>query len=62
MGTGLLDLRVMSVSRGRATIRATILADGLLLNLEPLGDYQELNLRGIIERLNRGADYRSDAL
>ena len=62
VGTGLLDLRVMSVSRGRATIRATVLADDLLLNLEPLGDYQELNLRGIIERLNRGADYRSDAL
>ena len=62
VGTGLLNLRVISVSRNRATIRATILADGLLLNLEPLGDYQELNLRGIIERLNRGADYRSDAL
>jgi hypothetical protein len=62
VGTGLLDLRLMSVSRGRATIRATILADGLLLNLEPLGDCQELNLRGVIERLNRGADYRSDAL
>ena len=61
VGTGLLDLRLMSVSRSRATIRATILADGLLLNLEPLGDCQELNLRGIIERLNRGADYRSDA-
>ena len=62
VGTGLLNLRVMSVSRSRATIRATILADGLLLNLEPLGDCRELNLRGIIERLNRGADYRSDAL
>ena len=62
VGTGLLHLRLMSVCRGRATIRATILADGLLLNLEPLGDCQELNLRRIIERLNRGADYRSDAL
>jgi len=62
VGTGLLDLRLMSVSRARATIRATILTDGLLLNLEPLGDCQELNLRDIIERLNRGADYRSDAL
>jgi len=62
VGTGLLDLRLISVSRGRATIRATILTDGLLLNLEPLGDCQELNLRRIIERLNRGADYRSDAL
>lgn len=62
VGTGLLDLRLMSVSRGRATIKATIKAEGLLLNLEPLGERQELNLRGIIERLNRGADYRSDAL
>jgi len=62
VGTGLLDLRLMSVSRGRATIRATILTDGLLLNLEPLGDCQELNLRRIIDTLNRGADYRSDAL
>ncbi len=62
VGTDLLDLRLISVCRGRATIRATILADGLFLNLEPLGDCQELNLRGIIERLNRGADYRSDAL
>ena len=62
VGTGLLDLRLMSVCRGRATIRATILADGLLLNLEPLSDGLELNLRRIIERLNRGGDYRSDAL
>jgi hypothetical protein len=62
VGTGLLDLRLLSVCRGRATIKATILSDGLLLNLEPLSDGQELNLRRIIERLNRGADYRSDAL
>ena len=62
VGSGLLDLRLMSISRGRATIRATIRADGLLLGLEPLGDHQELNLRRIIERLNRGGDYRSDAL
>ena len=62
MGTGLLDLRLVSVNRGRATIKTTILADGLLLNLEPLGDYQELNVRRIIDRLNQGADYRSDAL
>ncbi len=62
VGTGLLDLRLVSVNRGRATIKTTILADGLLLNLEPLGDYQELNLRRIIDRLNQGADYRSDAL
>jgi hypothetical protein len=62
VGTGLLDLRLMSVGRGRAAIKATIIADGLLLNFEPLGERQELNLRGIIERLNRGADYRIDAL
>ena len=62
VGTGLLDLRLMAVSRNRATIRATIIAEGLLLNLEPLGECQELNLRGIIERLDRGADYRIDAL
>ncbi len=62
VGTGLLNLRLMSVNRGRATIRATILADGLLLNLEPLGDCEQLNLHRIIERLNLGADYRSDAL
>jgi hypothetical protein len=62
VGTGLIDLRLMSVCRGRATIKATILADCLLLNLEPLGAPQELNLRRMIERLNQGADYRSDAL
>jgi hypothetical protein len=62
VGTGLIDLRLMSVCRGRATIKATILADGLLLNLEPLGAPQELNLRRMIERLNQGADYRSNAL
>ena len=65
VGTGLLDLRLLSLNRGRATIKATILADGLLLNMEPLGECQELNLRRIIERLNQGDDYRiprSDAL
>ena len=62
VGAGLLDLRLISVDRGRAVIKATIIAAGLLLNLEPLGECQELNLRRIIERLNRGADYRSDAL
>jgi len=62
VGTDLLDLRLMAVSQGRVTIRATIRADGLLLNLEPLGDCQELNLHLMIERLNQGADYRSDAL
>ncbi len=65
VGTGLLDLRLLALNRGRATIKATILADGLLLNMEPLGECQELNLRRIIERLNQGDDYRiprSDAL
>jgi hypothetical protein len=62
VGLGLIDLKLVSVSRGRATIKATILADRLLLITEPLCDSQELNLRSIIERLNRGEDYRSDAL
>ena len=62
VGTGLLELRLLSVTRGRATIRVTIMAKDLLLNLEPLGEGQEFNLRTIVERLNRGADYRSDAL
>ena len=62
VGTGLIDLRLLSVDRGRATIKATLLADRLLLATEPLEDSHELNLRGIIDRLNRGEDYRSDAL
>ena len=47
VGTGLIDLRLLSVSRGRATIRATLLADRLLLTTEPLEDSHELNLRGV---------------
>jgi hypothetical protein len=62
VGLGLLDLTLLSVDRGRATIKATMLADRLLLNTEPLAASQDLNLRGIIDRLNRGEDYRSDAL
>jgi hypothetical protein len=62
VGAGILDVRLLSVTRGRATIKATMIGEGLLLNLEPLGEYQELNLQRIIERLNLGADYRSDAL
>jgi hypothetical protein len=62
VGTGLIDLKLRSVKAGRATISATLLVDRLLLNMEPLAGSQELNLRGIIERLNRGQDYRSDAL
>ena len=59
---GLIDLKLLSASRGRATIKTTLLADRLLLNTEPLDDSHELNLRGIVDRLNRGEDYRSDAL
>ncbi len=62
VGLGLIDLKLLSVDRGRATIKATMLVDRLLLNTEPLCGSQELNLRGIIDRLNRGEDYRSDAL
>jgi hypothetical protein len=62
VGLGLLDLKLVSVNRGRATIKATMLTDRLLLNTEPLCQSQDLNLRSIIERLNRGEDYRSDAL
>ena len=62
VGPGLVELSLIAVSRGLATIKAAIQADGLLLNLEPLAGTQELNLRRIIERLNQGQDYRSDAL
>jgi hypothetical protein len=62
VGLGLVDLTLLSVDRGRATIKATMHVDRLLLNTEPLAGSQELNLRGIIDRLNRGEDYRSDAL
>jgi len=62
VGMGLIDLKLLSAHRGRATIKATLLDDRLLLNTEPLEGSHELNLRGIIDRLNRGEDYRSDAL
>jgi hypothetical protein len=62
IGMGLIDLKLLSANRGRATIKTTLLADRLLLNTEPLEDTHELNLGGIIDRLNRGEDYRSDAL
>ncbi|MGC8640687.1 MAG: hypothetical protein ACP5XB_12520 [Isosphaeraceae bacterium] len=62
IGLGLIDLQLLAVDRGRATIKTTMHVDRLLLNTEPLDDAQELNLRGIIDRLNRGEDYRSDAL
>jgi hypothetical protein len=62
VGPGLLELSLIAVSRGLATIKAAVRADGLLLNLEPLAQPQELSLRRIIERLNQGQDYRSDAL
>ncbi len=62
VGPGLVELSLIAVSRGLATIKAAVRADGLLLNLEPLAQPQELILRRIIERLNQGQDYRSDAL
>ena len=62
IGTGLIDLKLVSANRGRATIRTTELAERLLLKTEPLEDSHELNLRDMIDRLNRGEDYRSDAL
>jgi hypothetical protein len=61
-GLGLMDLKLLTVDRGRATIKATMLVDHLLLRLEPLGGSQERSVRDIIDRLNRGEDYRSDAL
>lgn len=62
VGPGLMELRLIAVSQGLATIKAAVEADGLLLNLEPLAQPQELNLHRIIERLNQGHDYRSNAL
>ncbi len=62
IGPGLLDLRLTAASGGKIKIKATMLSRGLLLNTEPLGNHQELNIRGMIERLNRGQDYRSSAL
>lgn len=62
IGLGLMDIELLSVDRGRATIKVTMLVDRLLLNTTPLAGLQELNLRGIVDRLNRGEDYRSDAL
>jgi hypothetical protein len=62
VGTGLMDLKLQAVRGGRATITATMLAERLLLNMEPLATAHEFNLRGIIQRLNRGEDYRSSAL
>jgi hypothetical protein len=62
VGPGLLDLRLIAAGGGKIKIRASMLSRGLLLNTEPLGDQQELNIRGMIERLNRGQDYRCSAL
>ena len=39
IGIGLIDLKLLSASRGRATIKTTLLADRLLLNTEPLEDF-----------------------
>jgi hypothetical protein len=60
-GLGLIDLTLLSVDHGRATIKATMLVDHLLLKTVPLEGSQELNVRGMIDRLNRGEDYRCDA-
>jgi hypothetical protein len=62
IGPGLMELKLMLAGRGRVSVRASMLKDKLLLNLEPLSDEQVLNIRHIIDRLNRGQDYRSDAL
>jgi hypothetical protein len=62
IGPGLMELRLESVVRGRIKVKASVLADGMLVNMEPLEYQQELNLRSIVDRLDRGEDYRSSAL
>jgi hypothetical protein len=62
VGPDLIDLKLIAVSRGCARFGLTLRNQGLLLNLEPLADSQHLDLRAMIDRLNRGEDYRSDAL
>jgi hypothetical protein len=61
IGPGLMVLSVMDVSRGKARFRLTP-SEGLLLELSQLDDSRELNLRAIVELLERGLDYRSRAL
>jgi len=62
IGPGLIDLTLQAVARGRIKIRVAMRAEGLLLNMEPLEALQELNLRNIVDRLDRGEDYRIHAL
>lgn len=62
VGPELMDLKLISVSRTHATFVLSIRSRGLLLNLEPLSRSQDLDLRRMIDRLDRGEDYRSDAL
>jgi hypothetical protein len=62
VGTKLLTIQVISVAGNQAVLKMALQSEDLLLNLMPLGTRQELNLREIVERLNRGSDYRSDAL
>jgi hypothetical protein len=59
VGLGLIDVELLSVHHGRATVKVTMLADRLLLSLEQLSGSQELNLRVMMDRLNRGEDYRT---
>ena len=61
IGPGLMVLSVIDVSRGKARFRLTP-SEGLLLELSQLDDSRELNLRAIVEMLERGLDYRSRAL
>jgi hypothetical protein len=61
IGPGLMVLKLISVSRGKARFRLTP-SDGLLLDLSQLDDAEELNLRAIVELLDQGLDYRSKAL
>jgi hypothetical protein len=62
VGLGLIDFKLLSVDRGRATIKATMLVDGLMLITEPLSGSQELSVRDMIDRMNRGEDYRTGGL
>ena len=62
VGPELMELTVVTVGRGSAIFRLALHAQELLLNLEPLSEAQHLDLHALIDRLNRGEDYRSDAL
>lgn len=62
VGPDLMDLKLLSVGRAAARLALTLRSPGLLLNLEPLSGSQQLDLHGLIEKLNHGQEYRSDAL